>query len=346
MAPKKAPAAKAAAAAPTAEAPAKDPAAEAPAAEPPKDAAKAKDAKKKDPAAAATNAAEPQPTGAAASGPAPPEGSYEAVIAALDWDGLPNREGAEKAVLNEFKTHGPHLMSAFVFYCKNSSECTTLDSATKLHLAGLRKIMSHVPHFETPMFPGDNIVRVFGKVAAGSSELPATAKEVAPTTVVDLKTFLSFCLQVAFYRGNPRYGIMSTQAAPKEGAAPKKEPEVAPVQACLKAFMAEVLGKMHKLTNQHFNDMLAKDRSVQQVRDAIETHAHSHTRTPSLTTHLTTHPSFSLSLLLFRCTRSTRPSSRGGTRRSSRPPRTPTAATCTRRRSRRSRRRRSSARPP
>ena len=195
-------------------------------------------AKAKDPAAGASTdaaaapaaapatggmAAAPQPTGAAESGPPPPADSFEGVLLGLDWESIPNRDVVEKGVLSEFKGQASNLMAAYVYYCKASSECTTIDSASKLHLAGFKKLMMHAA-VETPMFPADNAVRLFGKVAG--SEMPAAAKEVAATTTVDLKGFLSLCLQLAFYRANPRYGLLSTQAAPKEGAAPKKELEV------------------------------------------------------------------------------------------------------------------------
>ena len=85
------------------------------------------------------------------------------MLLALDWESIPDREKAEKGVLGEFKTHSKHLMEAFVYYCKASSECTTVDLATKLHLAGLKKIIQHAA-IETPMFPADNAVRLFGKV--------------------------------------------------------------------------------------------------------------------------------------------------------------------------------------
>ena len=250
------------------------PAAEgAPVAEPPQDAKpkaldKKPSAKKVDPAGAPTDATAgaapgaPQPTGAAASGPPPPADTYEGMMHSLDWDSLPNREAAEKAVLDQFKTQQSNLLAAFVFYCKAGSECATGELATKIHLGGLKKLMQHAA-LETPMFPADNVLRLFGKVCTG--EMPATAKDVAATSTLDLKSFLSLMLQVAFYRANPRFGLLSTQAAPKEGAAPKKELEVTPVHVALKNFFGEALGKMHKVTPQHFHSMLAQDRNCQQI---------------------------------------------------------------------------------
>ena len=210
-------------------------------------------------AGTADAAAAPQPTGADEA-PALPTDTFEGILPLLDWESIPDREKFEKGVLSELKAQSANLMSAFVCYGKASSECSTAELATKIHLAGLKKLMLHAS-FETPMLPADNVIRLFGKCATGT--MPAKATAVGESTMVDLKGFLSFCLQLAFYRANPRYGLLSTAAAPAEGAAPKKELQVSPVGPAVKTFLAETLSKMHKSTAYHFNNMLAADRTVQ-----------------------------------------------------------------------------------
>ena len=212
-----------------------------------------------DPAAPpAEPSSQPQPTGADVGGPPPPADSIEGVLVALDWEAIPGREQFERAVLAEFKSHMSTLLSVFVFYCKASSDCVTAEQATRVHLAGLKKLSQHAS-LEGPLLPMDNIVRLFGKCAAG--EMPAAAKDVAPTTMLDFRGFLSLCLQLAFYRQSPRAGLLAGPVQQKEGA---KEPAAAPINGSVKLFMSEVLAKCHK-TSSTFHAMLAADRTAQQV---------------------------------------------------------------------------------
>lgn len=187
------------------------------------------------PKAPAESTANPVPTGAEASAP-PPVDSIEGILLGLDWDSLPGREQFEQKVVAEFKNQLGNLLPSFVYYCKASSECLSVETATRLHLAGFRKLLQHCS-LEGPMLPIENIIRLFGKVASGG-EMPATAKEVPATTMVDLKGFLSVVLQLAFYRQNPRQGVFQIAAAGKEGE-PKK-PADAPILPAVKAFLTEV----------------------------------------------------------------------------------------------------------
>jgi hypothetical protein len=203
-------------------------------------------------------AAAPQPTGAAS---APPAEGVEGMLQELDWDSIPGREQHERDVLAIFKTHTPTLCAVFVYYCKASSECATAEMATKLHIAGLRKLITHCA-LEGPLLPVDNIIRLFGKVAT-PGETPASAKEVPASTTLDLKGFLSLVLHLAFYRQNPRQGVLAT-GAPKEGDEKKKPEQVAPILPALKSFVAEVLPKAHKPSTT-FASMLQADRTAQQM---------------------------------------------------------------------------------
>ena len=135
-----------------------------------------------------------------------------------------------------------------------------MDAATKLQLAGLRKLSQHA-NLESAVLPVENVIRLYGKLANGvAGEIPASAKEVAPTTTLDVRGYIGLCVHLAFYRQNPRFGLLGSQAGKerKDGA------ETVGVAACVKAFMNEVLPRMHKLSTS-FASMLAADRSAQQV---------------------------------------------------------------------------------
>ena len=93
------------------------------------------------------------------------------------------------------------------------SECTSAETATRLHVAGAKKLITHCA-LEGPMLSMENLLRVFGKCALG--EMPATSKEMPPSTSVDLRGFLSLVVMFAFYRQNPKQGLFASAA--KEGA--------------------------------------------------------------------------------------------------------------------------------
>ena len=226
---------------------------------PPAPKAKAK-AKKATPAKGEASAADtPAVSGAAM--PEPAAGTLEALLVDLNWDVLPGKEQFQRQCYDLLKAQLQSLCSVYVYYCKASSECTTAEMAMQLHIAGLKKLVQHTA-LESALLPLDSIIRLFCKIAHG--EMHASAKEVPATTAVDLKGFLSFCLQIAFYRQNPRAGVFAPAAAPKEGEAPKKADTAAPITPALKAFIAEALPKAHKLSTT-FNSMLAADRAAQQV---------------------------------------------------------------------------------
>ena len=218
-------------------------------------------AKKKAPAAA--GASEPPQAAVSAAMPEPPAGSLEALLTSLDWDGLPDREKFERQCYDLLKAQLPTLCSIYVYYCKASSECTTAAQSTTLHLQGLKKMVQHTA-LESALLPLDSIIRLYGKVAAGDGTMPASGKEVAPNTTLTLQGFLSFCLQIAFYRQNPRGGVFAASAAKEGDAAPKKDAAAAPITPALKSFIGEVLPKAHKVSTT-FNSMLAADRTAQRV---------------------------------------------------------------------------------
>ena len=180
------------------------------------------------------------------------------MLAALELEGLPNREAFEKPVHDALKAQLPALAAAFVYYCKTSSECVTLEQATRLPLAGAKKL-SQTLGLESAVLPIENIVRIFGKSANGG-EMPATAKEVPSSTALDLRGFLSFMVQVGFYRQNPRHGALGAVGGKEKSGAS----ENANVAAAVKVFLGEVGPKLPK-PSQSFSKMLAGDRQAQQV---------------------------------------------------------------------------------
>ena len=234
------------------------------AAAPKQQAAKTPAKKKAAGGAAAGGEAAPQAAQSAPM-PEPPSGSLEALLVSMDWDGLPDKDKFERQCYDLLKAQLPTLCSVYVYYCKASSECTTADQATKLHIQGLKKLVQHAA-LESALLPLDSILRLFGKVAAGDGVLPGSGKEVAASTTLSLQGFLSFCLQLAYYRQNPRAGVFAATSAAKDGeAAPKKaDAAVAPITPAVKSFIAEVLPKAHKLSTT-FNSMLAADRAAQQI---------------------------------------------------------------------------------
>lgn len=205
--------------------------------------------------AAAVPAATAVPTGAEA-GPPPPADSLEGVLAALDFEGLPGRENFERNIVQELKAQSSQLMASFVLYAKASSECATVEAATRLSLTGLRKLSAHAG-LESAVLPVDNIIRIFGRCANGG-EMPASSKEVAPTTTLDLRGYFSMVVHLAFYRQNPRYGAFGAQKEKKEGS------ETVSVSGAMKSFVNEVLPRLHK-NSSSFASMLSADRAAQQV---------------------------------------------------------------------------------
>jgi hypothetical protein len=186
--------------------------------------------------------------------------SIDDVLAALDLDGLPNRESFERPVVAELKGHMSALTAAYVYYCKTSTECVSFEQATRLPVAGVKKLAQTLG-LESTVFPIDSIVRIFGKCAKGG-DMPATTKEVGGSTSLDFRGFLSFVVQVGFYRLNARYGPFAVAQAGKDKS--KEAGDSVNVAALIKTFLAEIAPKLPK-RSVTFANTLAADRMAQQV---------------------------------------------------------------------------------
>ena len=90
--------------------------------------------------------------------------------------------------------------------------------------------------------------------------LPASQKEVPDDTACDIQNFLSFFVQLAFYRQNPRTGIFAVPA--KEG---KEPPAPLPVTQCIKTFFSDAVPKMAKSEPGKFEKVLRADKEAKGI---------------------------------------------------------------------------------
>ena len=79
-------------------------------------------------------------------------------------------------------------------------------------------------------------------------------------TACDIQSFLSFFVQLAFYRQNPRTGIFAVPT--KEG---KEPPAPLPVTQCIKTFFSDAVPKMAKSEPGKFEKVLRADKEAKGV---------------------------------------------------------------------------------
>ena len=104
----------------------------------PKAAVAAKGAKGKGKDGADEGPPQPEVDSVSASTYIPPT-NMEEVLKAVNLDGLPHCPTEE--VMATLKDKYEQLVAVFVQYCKLGSECATITAATRLKLAGFRKLV-------------------------------------------------------------------------------------------------------------------------------------------------------------------------------------------------------------
>ena len=212
----------------------------------PKAAAKAAPkADKKDAGKGADAESSGDASGASANMAAPT--NKDEVLTQVNLDGLPHCPNEQ--MMDLIKEHYESLVAVFVHYCKQS-ECKTLEQATRLRLAGFKKLIKDA-NLELKVYDMEQMSRLFMQVG-GAKGVGSIADD---TLSIGVEQFLTLMIRLAFGRDNPRY------VAAKES---KKE-ETVPVLQCVQNMMNEFLPRMHKGNAAEFRAVLKGDGEAQSV---------------------------------------------------------------------------------
>ena len=185
------------------------------------------------PAAHATNANQPQ--------------NKEEVLAQINLEGLPHCPTEQ--IIEIVKDKYEQLVAVFIHYCKQS-ECKTLEQATRLRLAGFKKLIKDA-NLELKVYDMEQMSRLF--MTTGGAKGVGSAMD--ETLSLGVEQFLTLMIKLAFGRDNPRY------VAAKES---KKE-ETVPVLQCVQNLMNEFLPRMQKGNAEEFRVALKGDGEAQSV---------------------------------------------------------------------------------
>ena len=185
-----------------------------------------------------------------------PPTNMEEVLKAVNLDGLPHCPTDE--VMATLKDKYEQLVAVFVQYCKLGSECATIAAATRLKLAGFRKLVKDA-NLELKVFDFDAMSRLFAQCSPKGGGGVGGGKAIPNPETVDLgmENFLTLLVTLAFCRDNPRYVFAKESAGKKE--------ETVPVIQCVQMIMNEFLPRMDKGTNIEFRTALKSDVEAQGV---------------------------------------------------------------------------------
>lgn len=155
------------------------------------------------------------------------------VLALVNLDGLPHCPAEQ--VIDALKERYESLVAVFTQYCKMGSECTTILSATRLKLAGFRKLVKDA-NLELKVFDFDAMSRLFAQCSSKGGGGPSGGKAIPNPETVDLgmENFLTLLVTLAFCRDNPRYVFAKESASKKE--------ETVPVIQCVQVSACSIAG--------------------------------------------------------------------------------------------------------
>ena len=111
-------------------------------------------------------------------------------LSSINYDDLPGKGTFEATAMELINKSMADLFAIYVFYCKSSSECETLDKARVIHLTGVRKMVQHAS-LETSVFSIDTIVRIVAKCSGQPLPLTAKVRRVAQRPLPVLSPWLS-----------------------------------------------------------------------------------------------------------------------------------------------------------
>ena len=169
----------------------------------------------KDAGAAADDGGDDAPVVSNAAAPT----NRDEVLAQVNLDGLPHCPTEQ--IIDTLKERYEQLVAVFVQYCKMGSECATITAATRLKLAGFRKLVKDA-NLELKVFDFDAMSRLFAQCSAKGGGGVGGGKAIPNPETVDLgmENFLTLLVTLAFCRDNPRYVFAKESAGKKEETVP------------------------------------------------------------------------------------------------------------------------------
>jgi len=185
-------------------------------------------------------------------GPGPT--TREEVFAALNFEDLPNRSVWEEVVLNMLRDKFQKLVLVFTHYCRQGSDCATIDTASKLKLGGFKKLVKDAG-LEVRVFDFEGMSRLFAKMSLRVNPEKKSAPIPNPELAeLRLHQFISLLVNLAFLRENPRF------ASTKESA--KAKEETVPVLQAVQNMLNDFLPKMQTSNAAEFRVVLKSDKEA------------------------------------------------------------------------------------
>ena len=195
---------------------------------------------------------QPAPTVTATAAAAPK--NKEEVLAQVNLDGLPHCPNDQ--ILELLREKYETLVAVFIHYCKQS-ECKTLEQATRLRLAGFKKLVKGA-NLELKVYDMEQMSRLF-MVKGGAKGLGSSADE---TLSLGVEQFFTLLVHLAFCRDNPRFA--QGKDVGFAGDTSVKPPQV-PVLQSVQNMLNEFLPRMHKGNQKEFQMVLKGDTEAQSV---------------------------------------------------------------------------------